>query len=302
MSELARQLLGAFEGFRMAPTNIDEYDSIGKAKLEVKFDDFISNNIPIKFFMLGYPFKSTNQRDKVLSPLPDLAEEVSLINFANFGNAVKKLYQPSIEIWLGSDGFAFNDLLGVSDNTVDAYAEVVKDMGRVAPVKWLNLRSFYPNATNVSSMREKLVEQFGISELELERRILTDPNVNALYKGMIIFMGEEEKWKGYPSRNQLQIRAKRVARAAMFRNEAYSQLVSSNFTNAIRLSMHATTNNGAKYSFQMIPGPRAWTSPWHCALAVHKDGYETIHKATAIERGYQLEYSSGRSYNFSTND
>lgn len=301
METILRPILDVFEKFRMTPTNIDEYNTGGREVLAAKMYEFTKCYRPMEFVMLGYPFKSSNQRDKVLSVLPDLAEEISLKNFAAFNDAMKKVYLPGVKITLVSDGFVFNDLVDVSDGIVERYAEINHDLGKVAPVEWLSLRDFFKTSATLNSMREKVTKEFGITEIELERRILTDPNVNALYRGMIRFMMEEEQWKDYPSKNQLQKKAKLIARAAMFRNEAYSHLVETQFTSHIRLSMHPTTNNGKKYSFQMIPGPRAWTSPWHCALAVHPDGYETIHKADALAQGYELVYKDGQPYNFVTN-
>lgn len=129
-----------------------------------------------------------------------------------------------------------------------------------------------------------------------------DPDVNLLYRGMIKFMTGDLAIKDFPSNSQLQKQAKITAREMMFRNEAYSKLVSSEFSSHIRLSMHPSANNGSKYSFQLIPSPKAWTSPWHCALLVNADGqYETIHRKEAMAAGHEIVFKDGQPYYFKQN-
>lgn len=294
---IAQQVLGIFEGFRMAPTFINEWEQGGRQQFEGQLSSFIDKNKPIEFMMLGYPFKSTNHRDKTIGELPDLAEEVSLENFARFGKAVCAVYPPGVHVNLVSDGFMFNDLLTLEDKVVEAYAEITIDMARQkgAPVSLVSLRDFY-RGDCLPMAREKAMTQFGITDIELEQRILFDHNVNALYRGMIHFMQDELAFRTFPSKSQLHKAAKILTRKMMFRNEAYSNLATHEFPHRIRLSMHPSTNRG-KYSFQMIPSPKAWTSPWHCALLVNHDGVlETVHRKDADAAGHELVSVGGRPY------
>jgi hypothetical protein len=154
---------------------------------------------------------------------------------------------------------------------------------------------------NFEKTRDDLVKHFGISDIELERRILTDPDVNFLYRGMIRFMGEEVAMKSFPSGNQLQKFAKKLAREMMFRNEAYSELVKREFSNSIRLSMHPSVNNGAKYSFQLIKGKDTRYSAWHCAIAVDQQGQIiTIHRKDAEAAGYELIYENNQPFYYAS--
>lgn len=290
-------VLEAFQPFRMPPSKIDQFDQGGREILADQLYPFVTEKKPIDFVMLGYPFKSTNHRDKTIGILPDLAEQISMENFRRFEQAITAVHPPGIRVHLVSDGFIFNDLLEETDNTVDAYAEVAKDMARGAPVELLSLRDFYPGES-LPAAREKAMTQFGVTDVELEQRILMDPNVNALYRGMIRFMEEELAFKTFESKRQLHLAAKKLARHMMFRNEAFSQLAGSQFSSSIRLSMHPSTNYG-KYSFQLIPGPKAWTSPWHCAVLVERDGsIATIHRKDAEAAGHELVHRDGRPFFF----
>jgi pyoverdine/dityrosine biosynthesis protein Dit1 len=297
---LTTAILSAFEAFKMAPMADDQYEQTGKAVLYEKILWFISKNLPISFVMLGFPMKSKNDRDKVLGTLPDMAEQVAFQNFANFDACIRALYPPGVNMTIVSDGFIFNDILSIEDRTVEQYEEMSIDMSKVAPMTWFDMTHFYSKKLTKSTIREKIVAQFGISPEELQRRILFDNDVNYLYKGMTIFMQQEEAIKEYPSNNQRQKAAKALTREMMLRNEAYSGLVRQEFKQHIRLSMHPSVNSGAKYSFQLIPSKqgKAKHSPWHAALLLENGDFVTIHKKDAIAAGYELQYKDNRPYNF----
>ncbi len=294
------QLVEVFRKFRMAPIpGADQFETAGKNALIAKMYPFVVTSDPIEFVMLGYPMKSPNDRDKVIGFLPDLGEEVSLANFQTFNLAIREVYPPGVSISIVSDGYVFNDIMQVSDDTVQAYEEQCIELARVAPIQWFDAKDFYSKGRTLYNIRETIMNQFGISTAELERRILIDPDVNTLYRGMIRFLSIDLAIRPFDSNNQLHKQAKIVAKEMMHRNEAYSQLISNEFKNAIRLSMHPSINNGTKFSFQLIPSPKAWTSPWHSAILINAQGeMETIHRKDAIAAGFELKEKSGRPYYF----
>lgn len=282
----------------MAPTPLDQYDQVGRPVLLEKLSKFVDRGKEIPFVMLGFPFKSTNLRDKVIGQTPDLAEKVTLDNFSAFNADIKAVYKPGVNISIASDGFIFNDLLKVDDGTVYDYQSITACLAKRtgAPMKFYNISDFYH--TDLNTARESVVAQFALSPEKLEQEILINPDVNFLYRGMTHFMMEELADKGYPSKNQVQKAAKKLTRQMMIRNEAWSNLVKHEFKDHIRLSMHPSVNNGDKYSFKLIKGEHANYSAWHCAIYVNGTEYVTIHKKDAEAQGLQLEYKDGRPYNF----
>jgi pyoverdine/dityrosine biosynthesis protein Dit1 len=296
-----QSLLNVFEGFRMEPTPNDQYEATGKPLLAEKLESFVNRKEPIDFVMLGFPFKSTNRRDKVLGILPDKGEEVTLNNFAQFNKQIKEVHKPGAIITIVSDGLVFNDILHVEDKTVHEYKERSIDMAKHAPVVFYDLADFY-SGRDIASKRVKVMAQFGITPEKLEQEILFNPDVNHLYRGMTIFMMEELADKEYPSKNQLQKAAKILTRQMMFRNEAYSNLVRAEFSKHIRLSMHPSVNNGAKYSFKLIPGKNTRHSAWHSAILMDGEEYITIHKKEAEEAGYDLAYQDGQPFYYVNNN
>lgn len=301
MNQTVESILDTFQTYRMQPTPLDQYDQVGKPLLRDRVSTFVSVGKPIDFVMLGFPFKSTNIRDKVIGILPDAAEEATIKNFERFANNMKRIYPQGVNVHIVSDGYIFNDMLGVSDNVVAAYKEVSVDMAKNAPITFYDINDFYSHGS-LADKRGKAVADFGISEEKLQNDILFNPDVNFLYRGMIRFMEEELAMNTYPSKNQLQKAAKKLTREMMFRNEAYSNLVRNEFSSMVRLSMHPSINNGAKYSFQLIPSPKAKHSAWHSALLLDGDGniIETIHRKDAEQQGCSLVMKDGRPYYFTT--
>lgn len=299
--EKLNQLVDVFRSFRMQPLPTDQFETMGKEVLMNKMRPFVEHNEPILFSMLGYPMKSPNHRDKVLGSMPDMGEEVSLKNFARFNHEIRKIHTPGARVTIISDGYIFNDLMEVTDGEVQEYGEINEDITKLMPIEWYTAKDFYPKRLSTNEIRDKVVSQFGISDEELERRILLDPDVKSLYLGMIKFMNLDIAIRDFPSKNQLQVAAKKLARAMMLRNEAYSAMIRQEFGDHIRLSMHPSINNGTKFSFQLIPSLNAHHSPWHSCLVVKQDGtMQTMHKKDAIEQGFEIVSKDGRPYYFTS--
>lgn len=62
----------------------------------------------IKILLPGFPFKSPNSRDKVLSTLPDLGEELALKHLNGLCENVKAVYEHGAEVHITSDGLVYN--------------------------------------------------------------------------------------------------------------------------------------------------------------------------------------------------
>lgn len=282
---LTSEIIGVFESYRMTPPNldVDKFESQGKQRFAEKVSSFVSKNSPIEFVMLGYPFKSINTKTKVIGDTPDKAEEESIKRINNFLSDIEAVYPNGARFNVASDGYAFNDLLGVSDLTVEQYKELCLSLNKSSSFNILDMKDFY---SSVNSGREKVTSEFGITSEKLEEQILFDINTNWLYRGMIRFMEEELLMKDFPSRNQRHVAAKKLTKEMMMRNESWSRFVSKEFASNIRLSMHHTINDGAKFSFDLIKDAKH--SPWHGVLVKDQDRTFTLHKAEAIEQGYIL--------------
>ncbi|HMT01845.1 MAG TPA: L-tyrosine/L-tryptophan isonitrile synthase family protein [Burkholderiales bacterium] len=280
----AEKIISIYEEYRMEPhPTQDRFEEQGKQVFAEKINSFMEKKEPIQFAMLGYPFKSTNTATKVLGTLPDKGEELSIQRLEDFTLKIQQVYSPGAIINVASDGFVFNDLLEVEEQTVFQYKEICLDMSS-GSFNICDITDFFPNITKG---RIQLMNEFALTETELERKILYDINTNWLYRGMIRFMEEELYMKTFASKSQKHKAAKQLTRQMMMRNEAWSRFVSSQFSDNIRLSMHQSINNGAKFSFDLIEG--AQHSPWHSVVVIDGDKIFTMHKKDAIEQGYILQ-------------
>lgn len=297
MQQATTQILNVFEGYRMAPLAIDQYEATGKPILAGQIDSFVAAKQPISFAMLGLPFKSTNTRDKVLGQLPDLGEELTIKNFETFNENIKSIYAPGININIASDGYMFNDILGVHNTIVNQYKQITESYRSDKTVNILDVNSFF-STNSIEENREKIMQQFGYTWEQIEKEILFNPDVQMLYKGMIRFMEEELANREFVSNSQRHKEAKRLAREMMLRNEAYNKLVRKELSNNIRLSMHPSVNNGYKYSFKLIPGKYTMHSPWHSSVVMRGNEAITMHRIDAEKAGYKLIYKQDQPYNF----
>lgn len=64
----------------------------------------------IKMLLPGFPFKSPNSRDKVLSNLPDLGEELALKHLNGLCENIKAVYEHGAEVHITSDGLVYNGM------------------------------------------------------------------------------------------------------------------------------------------------------------------------------------------------
>jgi pyoverdine/dityrosine biosynthesis protein Dit1 len=62
----------------------------------------------IKMHLPGFPFKSPNNKTKVLGVLPDLGEELALKRLDGIASAIDAVYEHGAEIHITSDGLVYN--------------------------------------------------------------------------------------------------------------------------------------------------------------------------------------------------
>jgi pyoverdine/dityrosine biosynthesis protein Dit1 len=62
----------------------------------------------IKMLLPGFPFKSPNNKTKVLGVLPDLGEELALKRLDGIASAIEAVYEHGAEVHITSDGLVYN--------------------------------------------------------------------------------------------------------------------------------------------------------------------------------------------------
>lgn len=106
----------------------NEYDILLK-----KLTHFIQSQQPIILTMIGFPYKSVNTNEKVISSTADAAERYSLLYLQRFLDKIKKIYPLGIKLRIFTDGIIFGDLERVSDSAIVLYESILKKISYDLP-------------------------------------------------------------------------------------------------------------------------------------------------------------------------
>ncbi|MGW1197823.1 L-tyrosine/L-tryptophan isonitrile synthase family protein [Streptomyces sp. NPDC002536] len=250
----------------------------------------------IDFVLPAFPTKSPNPA-KVLGPLPDLAEELALRFLNELCERISEIYPPGAAITICSDGRVFNDLLGVSDENVTAYArELDRMITRIGAghLEQFTLDDVYSGAGH-EEMRTMLSTAYAPTLDELRAEVRAGGAPLAMYRGITRFMLEDLSGPDYTgTRSALQRRCRDLAYRVIQRSRAWGDLLGKLFPSAIRLSIHPQPCSTEKIGILLGDTPDAWLTPWH-SVAVERDGRHTLMKRAEAERaGARAVFVEGR--------
>ncbi len=305
-TEMAKRILAEFMLFRRVPKSIPSCSDIGCQKCTSphlpKIISAVQKNKPVTFVLPAFPGKSPNP-EKVLGPLPDLAERLALHFLGHLCQRIKKIYPPGIKIILCSDGRVFSDVVGMIEKNVSAYQaeldSLIEEMS-LSDISTFNLDDFY-EGLNFIQMRDELMKSYGNSLDVLKQKIrngtkpLASPEeqeANRMYRGITRFLFEDALHKGQTkSRSALQKESRYKAYEVIRRSNAWSQLIEVRFPKAVRLSIHPQTCEAKKLGIRLI-GNESWMTPWHGVAVESKSGYTLLKRSEAEALGAKLIYSS----------
>ncbi|MEZ4744090.1 MAG: isocyanide synthase family protein [Bdellovibrionota bacterium] len=261
----------------------------------------IQKGNPISFVLPAFPGKSPNL-EKVLGPLPDYAERLSLRFLANLSRNIKKYYSPGAKIILCSDGRVFSDVIGMRESNVTAYQDELSriiEETSIVEVSTFNLDDCFVDVDFVD-MRYKLMNYYGNSLEYLKNKVRNGTNfsatpeeqeANRMYRGITRFLFEDSMYSGQKkSRSAIQRESKTKAYEVIRRSNAWSELIAERFPEAVRLSIHPQTCGSKKIGIRLI-GNENWMTPWH-GVAVETDlGFSLLKRYEAEALGAELVYS-----------
>ncbi|VEB33524.1 L-tyrosine/L-tryptophan isonitrile synthase family protein [Legionella cherrii] len=262
----------------------------------------VEKNKPVTFILPAFPGKSPNP-EKVLGPLPDYAERLSLNFLGTLCQRIKNFYIPGIKIILCSDGRVFSDVIGMKESNVTAYQveldRLIKEMC-LSDLSILNLDDFYKNLHFVQ-MREELIKRYGQSLDALKLKIRNgakssaspdEQEANRMYSGITRFLFEDAMHKGrIKSRSAIQKESRSKAYEVIRRSNAWSNLICEHFPEAVRLSIHPQSCGSKKLGIRLI-GNENWMTPWHGVAVESKKGYVLLKRSEAEALGAKLIYSA----------
>ncbi|AMP91260.1 L-tyrosine/L-tryptophan isonitrile synthase family protein [Legionella pneumophila] len=262
----------------------------------------VKKNEPVTFILPAFPGKSPNP-EKVLGPLPDHAERLSLNFLGTLCQRIKTFYTPGIKMILCSDGRVFSDVVGMNESDVTAYQleldRLIKEMS-LADLSIFNLDYFYKDLHFVQ-MRDELMKRYGQSLDFLKQKIRNgakpsaspdEQEANRMYSGITRFLFEDAMHAGQSkSRTAIQKESRSKAYEVIRRSNAWSALIAERFPEAVRLSIHPQTCGSKKLGIRLI-GNESWMTPWHGVAVESRKGYVLLKRSEAEALGAKLVCAS----------
>ncbi|KAI1355328.1 Clavaminate synthase-like protein [Xylaria sp. FL0043] len=279
---------------------------------EAQIQKALERDVPIELVLPAFPFKSSNRSKKVLGPLPDEAERLSLLHLNGLCLAIKDATDSDTYLTIVSDGITYNDLLGVSDEEVWRYGQQLRLMAEQNDCRCIRFSRICdlvgaeheserldeaPYLAKVSEYRRKL-EANTPSGFELSDAIANDPDIATTYKGYKKFLVGERDDRNIRSRSQTERENSGIAKAMILRgkcNKAFAEAVKIKYPDSIRLSIHYS-NDTTKVSITMLPQENEIVmTPWHGAVVRGVDGSVSMSHAILVPAmTHDIIYANGR--------
>jgi len=280
----------------------DCYSCGGRAVLISKVNYYVSNNKPLVLVLPSFPFKSQN-RDNTLGDLPDMGEYIALEVLNSLCNNIRKIYKPGVDFVLASDGRLYSDLVGVTDNTVNAYREELlrmnKDICKDSCLRWFSLDEGIKQEEALD-VREILEREYSDGMEIVMEEVKRDKDYLRLYIGFKNFALSEIQVQNLDcSKREMVRKAKSIAKKMMVRNFANARLLNECFPNMIRLSVkHHDTRKGL-FAVNLLRTHTDIGTPWLNSVVKKKScEYLYVKAKEARELGYAEIRKENRGYMF----
>lgn len=260
----------------------------GADKLQARIAQDVLNKKPIKFLLVGFPFKSQNTKGKTLNGHADLAERKSLEYLQEMLDGVRSVYEPGAEIYILCDGLPYANLLKVSNQTMDLYVENLKSLSKDLPNLHIlaphDLKEFgVPSPKDFMSRIELLSE----NKQTIKDKIARNP------KGFNTLLNRLKEEFDYPkAQKYLSLNGHPQIALEMMRLEGGLRLVVQELfppNQYIRLSVHFTPDITEKVGIKLSPD--STLTPYHGVLYVDRRGrwhiamrQSLLHKDFVLDR------------------
>lgn len=302
----AKKILTEFMNFKRVPISSENCGGLDcqicSSLYLPKVLSAVSRGEPVLFVLPAFPGKSPNL-EKVIGPLPDFAEQLSLNFLGDLCRKIRKFYPPGIKIILCSDGRVFSDLVGIKEENVTSYQSelnVLIEKMSLQDLLIFNLDVIYKNL-NFVQMRFELMKSYGCSLDDLKQKIRRgriasassdEKEANCMYCGITRFLFEDSIFHGQTkSRSAIQKESRTKAYEVIRRSNAWSELIADYFPEAVRLSIHPQTCGSKKLGIRLI-GNESWMTPWHGVAVETNLGYILLKRSQAETLGAELVYAS----------
>lgn len=268
---------------------------------EQRINFFTSQNKPIHFILPAFPAKSPN-RQKTLSKLPDLGEEIALKTLDSMCREIGNIYKPGAQVTICSDGRIFSGLVGVSDEDISKYVAGISGMLNeygLENIRIVNLEDL-SDSDDFNEMRKRVLTDYAEDLKSLNLNIKTNAGMKSLFNGIHRFITEDclalEETK---SKSQVKKEAKTTAIKVIQHSNAWTRFLANVYPDAIRLSIHPYPAHHRKTGIQLTRAEDNWLTPWHGVIMLRENGYHLIKRGEAEALEAKLVYKGTQPYYYS---
>lgn len=243
--------------------------------LQKRISIFAKEMKPLKFLLVGFPFKSTNTEKKVLGNLPDMAERRSLEYLNGCIKELNAVYPHGVELVIFCDGIPFAKYLGISERTVKDYErELQKLTSDIPNIKIITSDVLQCQLNLYSSERIcSFIDNFSPSNEQFHIQLEADPALQEGYKTLLSRLVIE-----FDSKIGREFLAKngplpKIAESLMAREMRLRHFIEGHFDSEtyIRLTVHYSKDLGKKFGIKLSPD--SCITPYHGVLVEDKDGW-----------------------------
>ncbi|MEQ1506669.1 MAG: L-tyrosine/L-tryptophan isonitrile synthase family protein [Myxococcota bacterium] len=231
---------------------------------------------PLELVLPGFPAKSPNPQ-KVLGPLPDLAERLALANLEALCAELDGLHPPGVRMVLASDGHVFVGAVGIDDDACDRYRDAIRaELARsdATHLRWFDLSDAYPTEP-ADGRRAHLLASHG-EPLDALRARGSTPMVDGIHR----FLAEDARGVDPSlSKTQAKERTREAAWETVRRSQAWGALVAAAFPDALRLSIHPQPPGSPKLGLHLLPVDDPWLTPWHGCALLTRTGFTLVKRS-----------------------
>ena len=259
----------------------DTYNRADYALLFNSISDLVIRGLPIRFFLPGFPCKSSNTKTKVLGAVPDYAEFLAIQLLLTTARKIEAIYPQGVVTTILSDYHTFDEHIGVAEETYQVYHDnlnqMIHEAGGDDVIEVISLSNF-PEFKNVPGpeISQKLSEMFGGREYmaKFDEAIKDVSAVLEKYMQMKKFMlaDQSHNLPGTNRANSTRKFIKQISRGMMSQGVALDNFLRNQtyLTDYIRLSIHSHHPKSGKFPIDLFKKQKSNSgilrTPWHHAV------------------------------------
>ena len=262
--------------------------------------NLISRNLPLKFFIPGFPCKSSNTDKKVLGYRPDFSEFIAVRSLLTTIRKLEAIYTHGVRIVILSDYHTFDKYIGVEEESYTVYhtelKQIISAVGGTDVIELISLSSFPEfSFTDQKEISTKLQDEYGGRMVldTFDDAIKSNSRMLEKYKQLKKFMQADQSHNlpGSPRANSTRNLIKTIARGMMAQGVALDNFLKQQtmLKDYVRLSIHHHLPSSGKFAINLFKGiindGDILRTPWHHVVLFDSLTGEFIidHKANMIE-------------------